>query len=149
VIFSAGEKDKIKLINKIEKQLSKRFSFQARIALLTFAELTKAVAGMPPEFGEDPKSFRYDFWFLLEPARPADVMRYVKTREGVDRVYKGRQVVYVSRLCALAGKSYLTKIILEPVYQHITIRSLNTAKKLLELMSQDNNPAASKTKGPV
>jgi uncharacterized protein (DUF1697 family) len=92
---------------------------------------------MPPEFGEDPQSFRYDFWFLLEPARPADVMRYVKTREGVDRVYRGRQVVYTSRLCAQAGKSYLIKIIQEPVYQHITIRGLNTAKKLLELMTQD------------
>ncbi|MDR1575865.1 MAG: DUF1697 domain-containing protein [Treponema sp.] len=136
VIFSAAENDKAKLTAKIEKQLSKKFGFEARVAVLTFDELRTAAAEIPPEFGQEPKEYRYDMWFLKEPAKPDDVMRCVKIREGVDRVYKGKKVIYASRLNSMAGKSYLTKIIQEPVYQYMTIRGLNTTQKLLELMSR-------------
>lgn len=109
-------------------------SYDARVVVLTFAELKKIVAEIPAGFGEDAETYRYDVWFIKEPATADDVMQAVKTREEVDWVYKGKIVVYTQRLMSQASKSRLTKIIQEPVYQSLTIRNWNTTQKLFELM---------------
>lgn len=134
VIFSADEKDKTTLTQTIEKKLSQTYNYDARTVILAFAELKKIVAEIPAGFGEDAETYRYDVWFVKEPAKADDVMTAVKTREGVDWVYKGKSVVYAQRLISQAAKSRLTKIIQEPVYQSLTIRNWNTTKKLFELM---------------
>jgi uncharacterized protein (DUF1697 family) len=144
VIFCGGENNKAKLSRKIEQTLSKKYGYNARIALLTFAELQQIIAEIPAGYGEQPDEFRYDVWFPREPVTPNDVMCVVKIREGVDWVFAGGKVVYTSRLNAQATKSYLPKIIQTPVYQSITVRGLKVAKKLLELMGDtgacsDNN----------
>ncbi|MDR2478987.1 MAG: DUF1697 domain-containing protein, partial [Treponema sp.] len=132
VICSADEKDKTQLTQIIEKKLSKTYNYDARVVILTFAELKKVVTVIPAGFGDDPETYRYDVWFVKEPATADDVMSIVKIREGVDWVYKGKQVVYTQRLMSQAAKSRLTKIIQEPVYQNLTIRNWNTTKKLFE-----------------
>jgi uncharacterized protein (DUF1697 family) len=134
VICSADEKDKTQLTQIIEKKLSKTYNYDACVVILTFAELTKVVTAIPAGFGEAAETYRYDVWFVKEPATADDVMSVVKIREGVDWVYKGKQVVYTQRLMSQATKSRLTKIIQEPVYQNLTIRNWNTTKKLFELM---------------
>jgi uncharacterized protein (DUF1697 family) len=134
VIFSADEKDKTKLTKIIERKLSKTYNYDARIVILAFTELKEIVAEIPAGFGEDAETYRYDVWFVKEPATADDAIIAVKTREGVDWVYKGKNVVYAQRLISQAARSRLTKIIQEPVYQSLTIRNWNTTKKLFELM---------------
>jgi uncharacterized protein (DUF1697 family) len=134
VIFSAAEKDKAKLTQTIEKNLSKTYNYNASVVLLTALELKKIVAEIPAGFGEDAETYRYDVWFVKKPARADDVMNAVKIREGVDWVYKGKNVVYTQRLISQVTKSRLTKIIQEPVYQSLTIRNWNTTQKLFELI---------------
>ena len=134
VIFCADEKDKAKLTRTIEKKLSTTYHYDARVVILTCAELKKIVTAIPAGFGEDAETYRYDVWFIKEPATADDVMNVVKIREEVDWVYKGKQAVYTRRLISQAAKSHLTKIIQEPVYQNLTIRNWNTAKKLFELI---------------
>jgi uncharacterized protein (DUF1697 family) len=137
IIFHADETDNAALTQKIEQALSKKFHYAARLALLDFGEMKKVIADMPAGFGETPDTFRCDVWFLLAGASPQDIMRQVKIREGVDQVYRGRKAVYAARLNSQAGKSFLTKIIREPVYQYITIRGFRTTLKLFDLMRGD------------
>lgn len=60
-------------------------------------------------------------------------MKSVKVREGVDAAYKGKDVLYFSRLIAKAAQSYLSRLVGLPVYQSMTIRNWNTVTKLLGL----------------
>lgn len=137
IIFHGDEKDSAALTQKIKQALSKKFCYEARLALLDFGEMKKIIDDMPAGFGEAPDAYRYDVWFLLAGASPKDIMRQVQIREGVDQVYQGRKAVYAARLNSQAGKSYLTKIIREPVYQYMTIRGLSTTRKLFGLMRGD------------
>jgi uncharacterized protein (DUF1697 family) len=133
VIFTAAEKDRSKLTAAIEKALTNKYGFDARIVLLTLAEMKKIVAAIPDEWGAD-SGYRHDVWFLRETLTVDEVMRNVRIRDGVDKVHGGKKVVYASRLISHAGKSNLPKIIQLPLYQNMTIRNRNTTMKLLELM---------------
>jgi len=134
VVFQSDEKDKAILTTKIEKELSKRFDFLARIVAVSHKELEAIVRAAPDEFGRDDKKFRYDVIFLKEPLTPKEAMKSVSVREGVDTASAGKQALYFSRQISRASQSHLTKIIGLPVYQNMTIRNWNTTTKLLALM---------------
>lgn len=138
VVFRSEEKDKVLLTDKIEKGLSKRFDFLARVVVISYKELADIVRAAPDGFGKDDKKFRYDVIFFKEPLTPKEAMKSVSVREGVDTAHAGKQALYFSRLISRAAQSHLTKIIGTPVYQNMTIRNWNTTTKLLALMEGQN-----------
>lgn len=137
VLFRSAEKDKVRLTNKLEKTLSKRFNYTLRLVVIAQKELERVVKEAPRGFGKDQENFRYDVIFLKEPLTPADAMQNVSVKEGVDAAYTGKRVLYFSRLISKASQSHLTRIISLPMYQNITIRNWNTTTKLLSLMERD------------
>ena len=134
IIFNSDEKDKNKILNKIEKGLSKTFKYEAKAVVVSYNELKGIVKNAPLDFGKDSEAYRYDVIFLKEPLTTKTAMKSVKIKEGVDQAYEGKKVLYFSRLIAKASQSYLTKIISLPVYKNMTIRNWNTTTKLLSLM---------------
>ena len=138
VLFKSAEKDKVKLINKIEKVLSERFNYKSRIVTVTHKQLKKVVEGAQRGFGKNADKYRYDVIFLKEPLTPNEAMKNVSAKEGVDNAYAGEYVLYFSRLIRKAAQSHLTKIITLPVYQNMTIRNWSTTTKLLALMEKRN-----------
>jgi uncharacterized protein (DUF1697 family) len=134
VVFTSDIKDKNKLTKKIEHALTERFNYKALVVVITHRELKKVIDEAPHGFGKDADAFRYDVLFVKEPSRPDDTMKVISTREGVDRAYAGKSVLYFSRLISKASQSRLTKIVALPVYKNITIRNWNTTTKLLALM---------------
>ena len=138
VLVQSVDKDKAAITTKIEKGLSKRFNFDAKVVVISQKELAAVVKSVPEGFGGDNEKFRYDVIFLKEPLTPKEAMQSVKVREGVDTAHAGKQALYFSRLISRASQSYLTKIIGMPVYQLMTIRNWNTTTKLLALMEGQN-----------
>lgn len=136
VIFKSAERDQAQLTLKIELGLAERFSYQARLVVVTHKQLKQAVQESPREFGKEPDKFRYDVIFLKEPLTAKEAMKSVSTKQGVDNAYAGKEVLYFSRLIARASSSHLTKIVGMPVYQNMTIRNWNTTTKLLALMEK-------------
>lgn len=134
VVFKAKTEHPERLALKIEKALIKRFDYPARVAVVSQAELREAVKGAPKGFGAAPVEFRYDVIFLKRPYGPKEAMKSVSVREGVDAAHAGKRALYFSRLTARASQSKLSKIVGTPAYAHMTIRTWNTATKLLALM---------------
>jgi uncharacterized protein (DUF1697 family) len=134
VIFNDCEKDKNKLFKIIEKALFKKLSNKINIALLTFSEIEEIINKKPKGFGEDSEN-KYDVIYLIEPLNVKDAVKEIKVREGVDKMYEGKKIVYISRSIKNLTKSYFSKILETPIYKNITIRNWNTTKKLHELMA--------------
>jgi uncharacterized protein (DUF1697 family) len=134
VIFTATEKNPVDLCNKIEKKLSADFGYQSKVAIVTFAELTRVIEEAPSGFGTEPEKYRYDVIFFKDQIKPQSVMPDIKLREGVDTADCGSHTLYFSRLISKAGQSYLKNVMVLPAYKLMTIRNWNTTKKLSELM---------------
>lgn len=136
VLFSSREVKIDRLMQKMEQVLSNEFDYESRVVVVSHQMLRTAVNRAPKGFGTGPDHYRYDVIFLRRPLTPARAMKTVKVRDGVDAAWKGKDVLYFSRLIARASQSYLSRIVGLPVYQNMTIRNWNTTTKLLALMDE-------------
>jgi uncharacterized protein (DUF1697 family) len=135
VIFDSREGDAGRLTRNLERALSRTFSpYQATVVLCSHEKLRQIVRRAPRGFGSESKERRYDVVYLKEPLTPAEALKSVTTKEGVDEVFVGPSVLYFSRLIARATQSHLPRIASLPVYQGMTIRNWNTTSKVLALM---------------
>lgn len=136
VIFESSINKTETLTKKIEKELSQEFNYQSKVVVISPKQLEKVVKKAPKGFGQKPDKYRSDVIFLKPPCTPAQAIKEVSTREGVDRAFAGDGVLYFDRLTAEATKSHLSKIVMKPIYKSMTIRNWNTTTKLLALMEK-------------
>jgi uncharacterized protein (DUF1697 family) len=132
VHFRAPRQKRDELADRIETKLSRRFGSQLKVVLLTEAQLRAVVAGAPREFGAD--SHLCDVVFLRKPLTSKKAFGVIETKDGVDRAWEGKGVIYFSRLASRASSSRLSRIVAMPEYQDMTIRSWSTTTKLLARM---------------
>ncbi len=138
VIFTSTEYDIQKLTQKIEKVLSETFSYKSKIVLLTSVQVSTIVNEAPKGFGTAPEEYKYDVLFLRDSIKATEAMKNFRTREGVDSIHEGPDVIYFSRLISRAGQSYLSEIISLPIYKEMTIRNWNTTFKLFNMINESN-----------
>lgn len=136
VLFTVSGKKQKNLESEIEHVLSKRFDYKSRVVVVSHSQLERVVEHSPKGFGGNPDEYRYDVIFLKSPLTAGEAMKSVRTRDGVDRAYAGKGVLYFSRLKKRASRSYLSKITQLPIYQQMTVRNWNTTTKLLALMQE-------------
>lgn len=120
----------------VEKALPQNFKLDTeliKVLVLSHAQLRSAVSGKPKGFGEEPAKYHSDAIFLID-IKPAEAMKVFSPKEGVDKVWKGKGVIYSQRLSSERTKSRLSKVIGTPAYKSMTIRNWNTTTKLLELI---------------
>ena len=97
--------------------------------------LKKIVEDKPEGFGEKPEKYYSDAIFLMGVS-VEETMPIFTPREGVDKVWPGKGVVYSQRLGAERTKSRLNKITASPLYKSMTIRSWSTTTKLLSILEE-------------
>lgn len=134
VLFSSPGGSAGVIASRIEAMLSSRFGYEASLALRSARQMRAIVEGAPAGFGTDTEGYRSDVIFLMPTLSVAAAMRQIQTREGVDRVWAGRGVIYFDRVATRAAQSRLNKVASLPMYKRMTIRSWNTTTKLLGLL---------------
>jgi uncharacterized protein (DUF1697 family) len=134
ILFKEFENDKTKLVKRIEETLFGKLNNKINMSILTSTEVKEIINKKPEGFGEDKEKYRYDVMLLIDPLKAKDAIKQIKAKDGVDKIYEGKQVLYISRLISGLTKSYFSKIVGTPVYQNVTIRNWNTTQKLYELM---------------
>ncbi|HYD35171.1 MAG TPA: DUF1697 domain-containing protein [Vitreimonas sp.] len=125
--------------SQVEKALIKNFKLDSeliKVLVLTRDELQAVIEHKPKGFGEQPDKYHSDVIFLME-IEAAQAMSVFDPREGVDKVWPGKGVIYSQRLSSERTKSRLNKIVASPLYKSMTIRNWNTTTKLLKLISGD------------
>lgn len=121
---------------QIEKLLPKKFKLHSeliKVLVLSRAQLQAVVSKKPKGFGSQPTKYHSDAIFMMDTT-VAKAMATFSPKEGVDRVWPGKGVIYSQRLSAKRTQSRLGKIVGTPAYKSMTIRSWNTTTKLLEIL---------------
>ena len=136
VLFTAPAGSVATLEKRIEATLSRDFSYTASVVLISKANLEAVVRDAPKGFGSKPEAYRYDVLFLKAPLAGKRAIADVPTKEGVDTVHAGKNVLYFSRLVAKITQTKLTKIVGTPIYKQMTIRNWNTTSKLAALVAK-------------
>jgi len=129
VFFRAPRQKRAELAAGIEEALTERFGFELKVVVVTDAELRAVVAAAPRGFGGP--SDLSDVLFVRKPLTVKKLIAAVELKEGVDRVWEGKGVVYFARLKERASSSRLSKFAGRPEYKDVTIRSWTSTGKLL------------------
>ena len=134
VLFRAQRAKRAELAARIESGLTQPFGIELKVVLLTYPELRAVVDAAPPGFGAE--THLSDVVFLRSPLTAKLAMSVVELREGVDRAWPGKGVIYFSRLATERTRSRMSKIVGTPEYKNMTIRSWSTTTKLLALLEE-------------
>lgn len=140
VLFGAPRQRREELAARIESELTRGFGTELKVVLLTEAQLRGVVEGAPRGFGGD--SHLCDVVFVRKPLTVKKAFGAVEIREGVDRAWPGKGVLYFSRLAAKATSSRLNKVASLPEYKNMTLRSWSTTTKLVALMESRSDRRA-------
>ncbi len=135
VIFRGPKQDLRKLELKIEKQLEKDFDYDATVVVKSKAEMDAIVKGMPKDWSKPAATTRYYVIFLRHSIDSKDVLAQVPARDGVETLtYCPGALLWAAKQSELGKSTVSKKILAKPIYQSITVRNLNTTRKLVELM---------------
>ena len=132
VLFRDYEKSKINLTKRIEKKLSEKLSNEIKVVVYGISEIEEIIKDIPKNFGKDTENFKFDVIFLVEPLRPNELMDKIQVKQDKDVIYVGSRSFYVKRSTEKLRGSYITEIL--KITKNITVRNLETTKKLYELM---------------
>jgi uncharacterized protein (DUF1697 family) len=135
VVFDAPSSRQAELTRRIEGILRKAFGhYDASVVVRSRSQMRAIVERAPKGFGTEPATYRYDVVFLKPPLTAKTAIKEVSTKEGVDRIWAGTGVLYMSRLDSRATQSRLNRVASLPIYKSMTIRNWNTTTKLAELL---------------
>ena len=135
--FLSSDKAAARVREEIEAVLPATFRLDSelvKVLVLTPAQLRAVIDDKPKGFGDHPDKFHSDAVFLMGIS-PTEALAVFDPREGVDRVWPGKGVIYSERLSAQRTKSRLNRIIASPLYKSMTIRSWSTTVKLAGLLA--------------
>ncbi|MCZ0729433.1 DUF1697 domain-containing protein [Mycolicibacterium iranicum] len=122
------------LESDIEALLTERLESAPVVVVRSHRELRAIVEKAPADFVARTQDHHRDVVFLKTPLTVEQAMGVVQVRDGVDEAWKGRGVVYFTRLSAERTKSKMNRIVGTPEYRLMTIRNWATTTKMLAIL---------------
>jgi uncharacterized protein (DUF1697 family) len=133
VIFSTARKDVSSFCGEIEAAITKDFGFAVPVLIRSQTHLQE-IAHKIPESWQNNTEVKTDVLFLWEGVDSPDVIKLLRIVKGVDEIayHPGALIWHVSR--ANQPKSGMTDIVGTKLYKQVTVRNVNTVRKLVSLM---------------
>jgi uncharacterized protein (DUF1697 family) len=132
VVFDHRGRSPAGLAKKVEQAIADDFGIQIRVLVLKASELARIAGDIPGSWTND-RTMRTDVIFLWDDVDTPEVIGDLPVRDGVDEVTYVPGAVLWRIDFADRTKSGKTKLVGTPLYRSMTIRNVNTVRKLAEL----------------
>jgi|ERR1700752_486886 len=135
IIFTTKESDARKLEKKIEQMLLKEYQLDSKVVLRSLAEMEKLVQSLPRTWGGEP-DWRYNVIFLRHTIDSEKILDEIEVKDRIEEVlYRPGTLLWSAQVSELTRTNML-KLSTRKIYLDMTIRNLNTTRKLCELMKK-------------
>ena len=132
ILFETTERSAAKLDAQLERAIERRVGFAVRLVVRSAGELARIVERVPEEWIGAPE-LRVSVAFLLRGNDARAIARRLTPRAGVDELVTAPgALIWATRRAALTRTGL--RLVGTPIYKEMTVRSLNTAQKLAELV---------------
>ncbi len=136
VLFRARERRIAALASVIEQALSKRFAYEARIAVLSASKYTAALRGVPESWCKTPGCL-HNALFPLAGVTPREVLAGLPApKAGMETAAAASGVIFWSAPQKCFHQTAMAKIAAVPVYRQVTVRNHNTVFQLAALLEE-------------
>ena len=135
VVFQAPKADVRKLERTIEKRLTADFAYDATVVVKSHAELAAIIAGLPRGWQRPSAAHRYYVIFLRHGIDRAELVDELEPKAGVEILtYRPGVLFWQAKISGLS-RSNVARLTQRKIYADVTVRNLNTTKKLAALMA--------------
>jgi len=135
IIFRSKEGDARKLEGNIERMLSREYELACKVVVRSFSEIANLVEHLPKNWGDDER-WRYNVMYLRHSIDSADVLDLLEIKKDIEQVsYCPGTLLWSGRVSEVTRTS-MNKLPGKKIFQDMTVRNLNTTKKLYELMKK-------------
>jgi uncharacterized protein (DUF1697 family) len=135
IIFKTKEDDARELERNIEKMLLREYKLECKVVVRSFPDIAKLVKSLPKTWNAD-KLWKYNVIFLRYSIDSKRILDSLHPKLGIEEViYRPGVLLWSARMSDLS-RSTMLKMSSQKIYQDMTVRSLNTTKKLFELMKK-------------
>jgi uncharacterized protein (DUF1697 family) len=135
VLFRAKETDVRELEDRIDRMLAREHALKGKTVVRSEEEMTRLVKTIDAEWTPDP-DWRYNVVFLRYTLDPNAVVKGIALDPDVERVVCCPGTLLWSARVSSITRSAMLKLSSRPVYQEMTVRNVNTTRKILELMDR-------------
>ena len=135
VIFTADATPPHQLTQDIEAAIMQDFGFEVPVVLRLREQIQEICRQVPAAWVNDGQTMKTDVMFLWEKYDSPESISLFKHNPEIEHlIYVGGALVWnISREYVNRGSAL--KMIGTDIYKHLTVRNINTVRKLLALMS--------------
>ena len=133
IIFSNKTLSKEELSSVLEEAIYDDFGLQIKVLVLSFDDVRRIIHAIPPEWKND-KNMKSDVMFLWDEADDERVLEKLVIKPAIDTVKYVPGAILWSVDKKDLTKSGMSKIVGSKLYKQVTVRNVNTARKIYELM---------------
>jgi uncharacterized protein (DUF1697 family) len=135
VVFETASKDARKLEVMIEKALTKTFGYDATVVVKSANEMRAIVDGLPKDWRKASAAMRYYVVFLRHGIDKKTIVDELETNPKAETlVYVPGALLWATKRSEQAKSKVARKLSSKAIYPQVTIRNVNTAQKLAELV---------------
>jgi uncharacterized protein (DUF1697 family) len=132
VLFQSGIKDEQKIEITIEKELAKKFNYEAKVIVRSEKEMENIISHFPEIF-ENP-NWKHNIMFLSKNIDSKNILKQFEIKNEIEEISYYKGVIYWSAKIKKISRSTMIKLSSRKEYKEMTVRNVNTAKKVFALM---------------
>src|SRR4030095_620417 len=135
IIFKTKPVDARKLEAKIEEMLAKEYRFENKVVVRSFSEISDLVESLPKDWNGDTR-WRYNVIFLRHSIASVEILDRLNPKSDIEQVlYRPGTLLWSVRVSDVS-RTTMIKLSAQKIFQEMTVRNLNTTRKLYHLMKQ-------------
>ena len=133
IVFTTADYTKTELVQLLEKAIVDTFGLQIKVLVVSLEDMKKVMSTLPASWTNDDK-MRSDVLFLWEAINDESILEKLPYKPELETVKYAPGAILWSIDKANVTKGGMTKLIGTKLYQQMTIRNVNTTRKIYELM---------------
>ena len=134
LIFKSKEDDARKLEKKIEQMLSKEYQLDSKVVVRSLSEMETLVKSLPRSWSDT--NWRYNVIFLRHTIDSEKILADLPATGDIEQIVYRPGALLWSTQATEYNQTQLAKLASRKIYRDMTVRNLNTTKKLYELMKK-------------
>jgi uncharacterized protein (DUF1697 family) len=135
VIFKTKESDARKLERKIEQLLSSDYQLDSKVVVRSLSEMANLVKSLPRSWDDD-SDWRYNVIFLRHTIDSEEILSDLQAKPDIEEVLYHPGTLLWSVQVGEGNRTQMHKLPTRKIYKDMTVRNLNTTRKLHELMKK-------------
>ncbi|MFD1032355.1 DUF1697 domain-containing protein [Metaplanococcus flavidus] len=135
IIFADSHRRKEELPAILERAITGHFDLSIKVLVYSFDDFRRIAGNIPSNWSND-SDMKSDVWFLWAEADDDTVLDRLVIKAEIDRVKYVQGAILWSVDKDQVTRSGMSKVVGTPIYKLVTIRNVNTVRKLLGLMGE-------------